>query len=166
MAIKSKKPSESITQLAIEELKQINELYNKSYDQLRTRVITIMAAEFALLGYLYRDPGEWFIPDNIYGIILYAVGWLCLIVSFTALLLGLNSTTWYYPMEIKDLKKLRYKTTEDFLGEIKDEYLLTIELNTIPYEKKQRLFKFGLYALIMGGIILMAISQIENKGII
>ncbi|HEY1645617.1 MAG TPA: hypothetical protein VGF75_04525 [Candidatus Saccharimonadales bacterium] len=47
-----------LEKLAVEELKQINNLYNKSYDQLRTRIITLFGAGFALLGYLYKKPGD------------------------------------------------------------------------------------------------------------
>lgn len=154
-----------IEKLAIDELKQINSLYNKNYDQLRTRIITLFAAGFALLGYLYSKPGHWFLPDSVYGIILYALGWAFMLTAFITLFLGMHTTVWYYPMDIKDFKKLKFNDEYEFLSDLRGEYVETITNNSKPYERKQLLFRVGLYTLIMGGIILMVVNQLVSKGV-
>jgi hypothetical protein len=157
---------EKVLRLAIKQLAHIEALYNKNYDQLRTRIITTIGAAFALLGYLYRDPGNWFLPENVYGQVMYGAGWLLILTAFVCLFRGMYAVTWYYPMELKSLKKLKFDTEKDLLIEVKEEYLETIENNIIPYEKKQSLYKIALYTLIPGGILLMVINQLVNRGVL
>lgn len=154
-----------VKELAVVELKQIYAMYNKNYDQLRTRILTILGAAFALVSFLYSsdDPvARWFIPHENYGRFLYALGALLILCSFVCLFMALHSTTWYYPMELKDLKRLKYSSKEEFISELCDEYVETITRNSVPYERKQLLYRIGLYSLIAGGIILMVINRLQK----
>jgi hypothetical protein len=68
-------------------------------------------------------------------------------------------------MDIKDFKKLKFEGEYDFLVDLRGEYIETVANNSKPYERKQLLFRIGLYTLIMGGIILMVVNQLVNKGV-
>lgn len=133
---------DDMIELAISELQRISDTLNHSYDQTKIKVLTFLGAGLAILTYLYQG-GDIFFPHQVYGMIFYCIGLGLTLAALTILFIALSPVTWYYPTELKDVQKFKFKNKTELLEYIKEEYINTITNNTVSYERKQTLLNIS-----------------------
>lgn len=153
------KSRENVLELALEELRNIYNRLDGSYDLARTKILTFLGAGLALLSYLYGG-GDLFIPDERYGKVLYFIGLGLVIASVTLLLHSVRPVQWAVPIETEMRKMLRTKQRIDMLELLVEEYVECMESNIPKYERKMVYLNSAFTQLLCGGIILLVIKSI------
>lgn len=148
--------------IAIEELRRYYDQVSELYTQIRTRILAFLGGGFAVLGYLYGNGGDLFIPKQIYGMIFYLIGFMSFTTAMSTLFRATRPVIWRIPTEIKDLKQMKFKNELKLLEYIKDEYLEAIRIDSLHCEKKQQLLTYALYLEVIGGIVLLVLKNFPN----
>lgn len=156
-------PSVPVLKTAIEEQRRVYDELVDSKKHLDIKTLTLTGAGLALLTYLYAS-GSLFIPEQLYGQILYVVGALLLFGAVGTLLYAVKpSGQWEFPTET-DEKLVNLSETDEqaFLIYVKNRYIYCYKHNIKYYSKKQRLMNLSFFPLVFGGIILVGIKVLEG----
>lgn len=123
------------------------------------KTLTLAGAGLAVLTYLYGS-GDFFIPDEVYGKIFYAIGATLLVGAVSVLLYAVKpSGKWELPTETKQsLQGLSETDKRKYLEYVKDRYIYCYTENGRYYHSKQRLMNLSFYPLVFGAIILVVIK--------
>lgn len=158
-----KKPSVPVLQATIAEQQRVYDELVESKRQVNIKTLTLGGAGLALFTYLYTG-GDLFIPDEIYGRILYVIGAVLALGAEGVLLFAIKpSGRWELPTESEHkLKNLSETSERDYLEYIKDRYIYCFKHNSKHYSKKQRLMNLSFFPLVFGAIILVAIKVLEG----
>lgn len=155
----------SILELAIEEQRRDYDTLDKMYETARAKNITFLAAAFALLGFLYATVPEnaktlkdkLFIPDEAYGVVIYAIGLALFLSAIACLLIALESKNWSTAYENEQDDSVE-KDYEYYLKYMRKRYLKCSTNNTSSYRKKQFWLDLCYKPLLAGAIILVVIK--------
>ncbi len=149
--------------LSIDELRRTYDIISHTYGSIRTKILTFSGGGLALLTYLYRDGNRENInlPDQNYGVIIYFIGLVCIIVAIATLLYATLPVTWQFPTENKILKSMKFNSYIDFLKYTQGEYIDAISINVGHCEKKQKYLNFAFPLLIVGAILLVVIKSFQ-----
>ena len=149
--------NEKILRVAIEEQRRTYDWIDKSYDQLRLKILTVLGGGLAALTFLYST-GTLFIPQEIYGRIFYFSGLGMLISALGILIFALKPLPWEFSIEDRDLLQLPANNIVEYLEYTKQRHMVCYQINIRAYNFKQRLFNLSLNPLIFGSIILVVIK--------
>lgn len=150
-------PSEQILSLALEEARRKFERLNGDYNQLRTKMFTILGVQLAVVTFLFAvGPNN--IPNIPYGIIFGSIGVAGVCVAVILLFLGVCSNSWASPAEPKELKILRHENLETFIGYLKDDYLSAYDFCRERYNKRSSLFDWSVRIFLGSVIVIMIIK--------
>lgn len=133
-----------ILQEIIIELRRRYDLINDMNRNANSRTITFIGAGFGLLIYLYSNQSipknNFFIPDEMYGKILYGLAIFLILGAMTKLFLSLGGLWWEFPCHEVKLKDIECKEKDlSFFQYIRDEYLRSTKLNLNTYENKHKI---------------------------
>lgn len=146
--------------LSIDELRRMNDELCSTYISIRNKTLAFIAGSFALLTYLYNG-GDLFIPEQLYGKILYFIGLFLCLISIGILFLALHPVVWRMPTQSKS-----YKDKRSYLGllqYIRDEYIEGIGINISHCSNKQKLLNLAFNLLVIGAILLLVIKNFNIK---
>jgi hypothetical protein len=148
-----------VLELALDELRIIYARLDASNDTQKIRILTFLGAGLALLSYLYGG-GDLFIPHENYGKVFYFIGLGLVISSISMFLHNIRPSWWSVPLETKIPKILRNKTKIELLETIVEEYIESMGVNIVRYEKKVIYMHSAFFQLLCGGILLLVIKNI------
>ena len=143
--------------VAIEELRRANDELSHSYNTAKSRSFTFIAGGLGLLAFLYSGKGI-FMPQEIYGQILYAMGLGLMGVALLLLLAAILGRRWELSLESRDLDKMDFRDDEHFLKYVKDRNMYAYKCNIAVYGKTQKYLGIALNPLIVGAIILLVMK--------
>lgn len=156
-------------ELELEEQRRDQDFVTAAYREYGIKNITFLAAALGLLGYLYGGvtadgvslKQKLFIPDEPYGIIIYALSLGLFLCSIAALLTALKSRTWStaYDDETQDGVTGDYET---YLKYMIRRYNRSSRINSASYAKKQAAVQNSFIPLLLGGILLLLLKTFRG----
>lgn len=152
---------EEILQLAIDEQRRVYDFIADNYKQFRNRALAYLGAGLATLTFLYSHPnkyGKTFIPPSTDGRIFYFAGLILTLAAVGILLVALKTVIWEFPIEDRELKKLKFATKEDYLYYIKERYRTCYKLDVAVCEQKYKMLNLSFPMLVLGATILMVLN--------
>lgn len=160
----TQKPSIPVLQATIAEQRRVYDELVDMKRQVNIKTLTLTGAGLALLTYLYSG-GNLFIPDEIYGRILYVIGAILTFGAIGTLMYAVKPKgNWEMPTETEEkLKHLSDQDEREYLEYVKNRYIYCYEHNTKYYHSMQRLMSLAFYPLVFGAIILVTIKVLEGN---
>jgi len=153
--------------LRLEEERRDLDMLNEMYRTIKVKNITFLAAALALLGYLYTSTPEGgssanlkdklFIPDEPYGVIIYAFSLGVFLISIAILLFALKPRTWSTPHD-EEQEECVSEDYERYLEYMHRRSLRCIKINSSSYSKVQALLDISFLPLVLGGIMLLILK--------
>lgn len=146
------------------------------YSGIRSQTITFIGAGFTLLGYLYYPTNtscsnfqieknfeilinRLFIPEEIYGKILYALAIFLIFTAMIRLLLSVRGFRWEFSCHEEKFDDIENKETNlSFLQYMRNSYLRVTKLNLSVYEIRHKIVNESLLMLSVGGILMILIK--------
>jgi hypothetical protein len=159
--------TEVILQVALDELRIVHEKISNVYDQLRIRILALLAGQVAIVTFLFSgDKDERIhLPLETSGKIFLAIGILCMILAFILFVYLIASTRdWPIPGDMNEIEQInngndnRYDSLEKFLLFLRKDYLEGNRECIKTIAKKATKFNLALYLLLAGVIILLVIK--------
>ena len=151
-----------ILELAMVELRQKYLNLNNDYDNLGTKIFTLIATELVITTFLFTFKitanKPLFALNNVAIIILFGIGMGGIMIAIGLLFWATTSNKWAYPAELKELKLLNYSKYSDMLEEIKDDYIAAYNYCITRYNHRRIAFDGSVLMFIVGAIILMVIK--------
>ena len=156
-------PSVEVLKVTIDEQRRVYDELVDSKKHLDIKTLTLTGAGLALLTYLYAS-GNLFVPEQLYGQILYVIGAVLAFGAVGTLLYAVKpSGQWQFPTETDEkLVDLAEADEQAYLVYVKNRYIYCYKNNIKYYSKKQRLMNLSFFPLVFGGIILVAIKVLEG----
>lgn len=160
----TKPDSVRILELKIVEQRNDYDFLTKAYESAKVKNISFLAAGLALLGYLYTTTGDGslkkklFIPDQPYGVIIYAMSAFLFLAALTALLYALRPRRWSTAYDDKQEEILAKQGYEFYLDYMSRRYEAISKTNGASYKAKQVLLDMSLLPLVIGGILLLVLK--------
>lgn len=159
MAIIDETEKVEVLEIAIRELTNKYNFYNTIHEQLRVRVLALIAAAVAGATYIYSDLGT-LIPTQRYGFVIFIIATVLLGVVFFMLLQLIQTIMWESPVEVKETERCldSYDSKLQWLQFVKDDYITAIRGNSAIVAKRAKMFNNSVYLLIISAIILLVIK--------
>lgn len=158
-------------ELTIEEQRRDHDFLDRAYGRVNTKIITFLAATLGLLGYLYVSDSsakslkdKMFIPDEAYGVVIYAVAFGLFLTGIAALLYALRPGKWSTAYEVDYVDPNNNCNYEHHLQYMKNRYDKCAQTNGASYVKKQKLLDFSFIPLLLGGILLLILKTFTFGG--
>lgn len=153
--------STEIYKTSIDELRRMHDEITNCYREAKTKILTFMGGDLAILSYLYSS-GKLFFPKEVYGQIFYIVGLALCIFALTLLFLAIQPIPWTIPTERKKQRKIEQNEYLPYLIYTQETYLDAIENNLPLYEKKQKYLNIAVSSLVIGAVLLLIIKNFSN----
>lgn len=149
-----------ILTISLDELRKFYAHFSNTYDQLRIKALTMMAAEVAIVSFLFSDQNAAAIPTDADRRFFYFAGIIFLGVAFAFMLWTISSLKWMIPHDLYPSEAIykKYKTEIKFLEYIHDDYIECINLCLPSVDKRAKRFNWTIYLLASGVIILMVLK--------
>lgn len=150
----------------VEEQRRDYDVLARLFERTETKTYTLLAAAFALLTYLYSSVAEkqasfadrLFIPDELYGVVIYFGALLVFLGSIAILLYAIKvpyKVATAFDNEQEDEKLEDYET---YLQYMKKRYLRASGINLKAYQRKHSLYNLAFLPLVLSGILLLSIK--------
>lgn len=157
--------SVKVLKIALEELRRVHDHITNSYDQLRTKALTMIAGEVAIVAFLFSDQNAKLImPHDLAGIIFFLTALSGLLSAFLLLIRSIAPGTWYVPGDMEEIEQInngsdnRYETDEKFLLFLRKDYLESSYKCIQIINRRANWVNWGLYILLASVIILIALK--------
>lgn len=152
-------------ELQLEEQRRDHDCIERLYESAKVRNITYLAAGLALLGYLYASTPEsavtlkdkLFIPDESYGVIIYALSLAIYLFALAVLLFALRPMSWSTAHD-DEQEDCVTKDYVHYLKYMRRRYLRASKINTSSYGKKQAFLNLAFPPLVLGAILLLLLK--------
>lgn len=156
-------PDVALLERSIDELRRMNDELSDSYNRIKTLTITFIGGSLAFLSFFYGsgNGGSLFIPDELYGQIIYALAVLFHGIGLSQLFLNTKPVIWHIPTDIKEHQALAFDSYAAFLQYCKEEYITTWNCNLKQHEKKQSTLHSSLTFLVISAIVLVIIKTFK-----
>lgn len=166
-------PSSDVLEVAVTEQRRLHDELSSSFKGLRTKILTFIGAILALLTFLYAGASaagsdeasvreRLFIPQELYGVIFYFVGLVCLVYALAKLIHGARpGARWHAPLELQDYELLSGKDKQKFLLHLKDDYVRTTKENLRTHAEKSEAVQGSFYPLLLGAILLVVLRYFQ-----
>ena len=158
-------------ELLVKEQRRDYDMVNSMYETARAKNYTFIAVILGLLTFLYTtnlptpEKGQeisikqrLFIPNEAYGIVIYAVAVLLILFAMRSLVMALQARPWKtaYDDDHED------KTNDyiQYLEHVKKCYDICSETNSKSYKDKVSLVDGSLWPLLIGGILLVVLKTL------
>lgn len=162
------KTDKETLELALEEQRRDYDVLLGLYESIKLKNFTFLTAALGLMGYLYTssanaNKGEGlreklFIPDESYGVILYAFGLVLILFAISILMVALTKTrTWSTAFDA-NLDELAPKQYDSYLKFMHKRYLDIARTNCRSYDFKRQLINLSFIPLVLGGTILLLLK--------
>ena len=162
----SRQEKRIISKLALKELHRLYDHLCRNYDQLRLKTLALLAGEVAIITFIFSSTvysgGKMIplLPAENYGKVFYWGGVIIIGLAFILFLSVISKVTWQIPLDLPEVERLHkiHSTEESFLEYIVNDYVGCIKYVLAKNEERQSRFNWGVYALVIGVIILMVIK--------
>lgn len=147
-----------ILEISIRELSSKYAVINSLHDQLRAKVLALLAVIIAGATYMYSDLK--IMPAEQYGKILFILATVTLLAVFAMLLKCISSVDWHSPVEWKEIQRAEniYDSKLDYLKYIRDDYITAVRGNAAIVAAVANRFNQAIYLLSISAIILIVIK--------
>lgn len=155
----SPSPRIEILRAAVDELRRLYDRLSNIYDGLKVKVLALIAGEVAIISFIFSGQSVK-IPEEPYGVIFFATGLAAMAVAFGLLLWVISTADWLVPHDTKESRLLhkRYKTEEEFLEYLKDDYESCIDHCAGKIKKRSAVFNKTVLVLSSGVTILLVLK--------
>lgn len=156
-----------VLRIALDELRRVHDHISNIYDQLRVRILALLAGQVAIVTFLFSGNKETRIniPADDAGRIFLSIGAASMILAFTLFVYLIASTRgWPIPGDMDEIEQIdngldnRYDTEEKFLLFLRKDYLNGNRECMKILSRKAIKFNLALYLLLAGAIILLIIK--------
>lgn len=153
----------AVLKVEIEEQRRDFDFLERLAERAGLKNITYLTASLVLLGYLYTGNEQTnlrtklFIPNEPYGVIIYALAFLLFISAIAMLLMALKPRTWFTAYD-NDQEDILTEDEERYLKYMKKRYVVCSKNNAASYGKKQALLEMSFPPLVLGGILLLLLK--------
>lgn len=160
----TKEDTESVLRTAVEELRRAYDAITRSFEQLRTKALALLAGEVGISSFIFSSgqPQRGIVHGDvpIYGIALFGIGIALLFLSALSFLYVSSTAQWVHPPDDEDLTNLEknFPTSSDYLERIKTEYMAAIEHCISKITPRAKRFMNGVYMLAVGIAILLLLK--------
>lgn len=150
-----------LNRLAVEELRRLYDNIDRSFDNLRTKALALLAGEVTIVTFLISSSHKHPIFHGdvpIYGIVFYGLAILSFVIAFLIFVNVFSTVEWQHPPEEKDVQNITDRFNHrplKFLEYLKDEYLECINRCGSIVSTKALRFMRGVYALLIGIFIML-----------
>ena|SRR5579862_8159721 len=157
------KPSVEVLRVAIEEQRRFHDELTEAYHGVSVKILTLAGGGLALLTFLYSNPADpknpLFIPQQLYGKIIYFAALLSTLAALGLLIHGIKPTgQWEVAPETEALESLDETDEHKYLLYVKNRYVACFKNNLKEYSFKHKYLKLSFYPLVFGAIILVVIK--------
>lgn len=143
--------------LSLEEARKKYDRLNSDYHNLRGRLFTLLAAELAVVTYLFASDGN-ILPRQLYGIIFFAVGVSMLAVAAVILFVAVSSVVWAVPLNIPELKNKYNLSHDKYLEHMRDDYLESYAFCLEKHQSRTKMFDWSIRLFLIGVTILLILK--------
>ncbi len=159
-----------LIQLCLVELRRVYDGVLRSLDALRTKALALLAAEVAIVAFLFA-PSEGhnasFLPEGspVYGVVLFGLGLALLFSSFVLFLISISSVNVTHPPDEKDITDIYGRFQDDplkFLEYLKAEYMRALGQCIYGVNHRSKRFMWGVYAFSIGIALLILVKYCSN----
>lgn len=131
------------------------------YDQLRVKVLSMIAAQLALAGFIFSD---WRLSQVSYGVdewIILGFAITLQIIAMGIMLWILFPSRWSIPGSSSFYEKPNedYDSHLEYLTRLHKDYKLCIDRVSLPINKKSKAFAYVLYSLSLSVILLLVLKN-------
>jgi hypothetical protein len=149
----------AILRLTIEELRRTFDHISNIYDQLRTKALTLIGGEVAIVVFLFSD-NKLLMPHEPYGLVFFWTAIVFLMLAFGLLLWTISPVAWQIPVEIADVTNIpaRWQNEKSFLEYVRNEYVRCINHCNKYVVNRGRRFNWTIYLLSAGAIIVLLLK--------
>jgi len=149
---------ESLSRLAINELREFYIAVSNSYDQLRIKALAMIAGEVAIITFIFS--GKFPLPKVVYGIVFFSIALLLISISFLSFLWIISPVRWEHPTDVDALRKVdkNFKNRETFLEQLVQDHHNAIDICSRILTRKAKAFVWAIYLLSIGIFILLMIK--------
>lgn len=150
-------------ELALDEQRRDFDYLDRLYERAKIKNITFLAAAFALLAYVYTGNNplslrtRLFIPEQVYGIVLYIIG-LSLFLTAIIMLLSALRPQLISTAYDNNQESILLQDYEQYLQYMSRRYLLASKINGQAYARLQNLLNLSFMPLVGGGILLLLLK--------
>lgn len=156
-------------ELLIDEQRRDFDTVSRLYETTSAKNYSLIALALGLMGYLYafQQPNtdgkssdlmqKLFIPSEAYGIIIYAISLMLIVVAIALLIAALKSRKWSTAYE-DAYDKSNMNDYETYLEYMSHRYKIALATNANSLNKKQFFVESALWPLIIGGILLLLLK--------
>lgn len=154
----------------IEEQRRFHDELTRSYEMLRTKIVTQIGGTLALLAFLYAGALDTtkttlerlFIPPELYGKIFYYLGLFFILYSLGKVIHGARPNgVWTVAYQSQDNKPVESMAHKDYLIKLKNDYDKARADNAVQYSKKYEAYKDAFYPLLAGAIIMIVLRYFQ-----
>lgn len=135
--------------------------FSSIYDQLRIKVLSMIAAQLVIVGFIFNDwelskvnfsVGEW---------IVFGIATSLQVIPLGLMMWILSPISWLIPgnVELYENPKNKYDDYHEYLQEHHKDYSECISGISQPVNKRSKAFSYVLYALSLSVIILLVLKN-------
>ncbi len=159
-----------LIQLSLVELRRVYDGVLSSLDALRTKALALLAAEVAIVAFLFAPTGRsdtaFFAYDTpVYGVVLFGLGLSLLFSSFVLFLISISSVNVTHPPDEKDIVDIygRFQNSPlKFLEYLKSEYMRALSQCISRVNHRSKRFTWGVYSFAIGIALLILVKYCSN----
>jgi len=142
--------------IQLDERRRQFDFLNHSYDQIRSRALSLFVAQFAFGGFVFTQLEN--IRKDTYGITFLVFGALLLLLSLGYNIKNYLSATWFLPMGELEIEKMNNSDSiADAYKVILDDYADCINKNTNVYVPSANRWDYTIYLYAASVIILISL---------
>jgi len=151
-------------QLALEEQRRDYDVLHGLNESTKVRTITFLAAGLGVLAYLYTTGDttslkkQLFMPDEIYGVVFYAVGLLLLVGSIVCMMIALVKNREWHTAYENDQNEELLKDYKKYILYMHKRYTKISRSNGKQYEGRRYLLNTSFLPLVIGATILLLLK--------
>lgn len=152
---------ERILEHGIGVMKDIFAQLSSIYDQLRIKVLSMIAAQLVLLGFVFTD---WDLSKVHYSVgawVIFGIAVLLQAAPLAIMMWVLSPIEWSIPGDsglYKDVKQ-KYDNYIEYLNVVHAEFATCVDKITKPISKRSKAFNFVLYTLSLSIIVLLVLKN-------
>src|SRR6266404_7417319 len=159
-----KEMDKELLELGVEELRRAYDHISRSFEQLRTKALALIAGEVAIVSFIFssNQPRNGILGHSvpIYGIVMFGIGIALLVIAGLIFLYVSSTSHWSHPPDEKDMVNLHknFNNRTEFLEQLRLEYITAIPECIKKISPRARRFMVGVYMLVIGIFILLLIK--------
>lgn len=152
---------EKILEHGVAVVSGIFEQFSSIYDQLRVKVLSMIAAQLVIVGFIFSD---WEFEKYNFSVgmwIILGIAVLLQAIPLALMMWILSPMSWAIPGSVdlyKDTKS-KYDNYHEYLEVIHDDYAQAIGLIQKPINRRSKAFSYILYALSLSVIMLLVLKN-------